>query len=82
MYTVRWKRTALDRLTEIWIGASDRSAINSAVEELDRLLALRPHEVGESRSEDVRIVFCPPVGAFFEIDETSDMVQVLRIWTF
>jgi plasmid stabilization system protein ParE len=82
MYKVRWKRTALDRLTEIWIGASDRSAINSAVEEIDRLLASRPHEAGESRSEDVRIVFCHPLGAFIEIDEASDTVHVLRVWTF
>jgi hypothetical protein len=82
MYTVRWKRTALDRLAEIWLEASDRATINSTVEEIDRLLATQPHETGESRSEDVRVLFCSPLGAFFEVDDASDVVHVLRVWTF
>ena len=82
MYTVRWRRSALDRLTEIWMSAADRAAINSAVEEIDQLLALRPNETGESRSEDVRVYFCPPPGVFFEVDDASDTVRVLRVWTF
>jgi plasmid stabilization system protein ParE len=82
MHTVRWKRTALDRLTEIWLDASDRAAVNAAVEEIDQLLASKPHEAGESRSEDVRVLFCTPLGAFFEIDDTSNVVHVLRVWTF
>jgi plasmid stabilization system protein ParE len=82
MYTVRWKRTALDRLTEIWLEAADRATINSAVEEIDQLLASQPHEAGESRSDDVRIVFCAPLGAFYEIDEATNTVYVLRVWTF
>jgi plasmid stabilization system protein ParE len=82
MYTVRWKRTALDRLTEIWLDAEDRAPINSAVEELDRLLASRPIDVSESRSGEVRVVFCPPLGAFFHVDESTNSVHVLRVWTF
>ena len=82
MYTVRWKRTALDQLTEIWLNASDRAVINSAVDEIDQLLSLRPNETGESRTEELRVYFCSPVGVFFEIDEASDTVHVLRIWTF
>jgi plasmid stabilization system protein ParE len=82
MYTVRWRRTAIDRLTEIWMDASDRAAVNSAVEEIDQLLSSKPHEVGESRSEDIRVVFCSPLGAFFEIDDSSDTVHVLSVWTF
>jgi plasmid stabilization system protein ParE len=82
MFTVRWKRTALDRLTEIWLASADRGSVNSAVEEIDQLLASRPHEAGESRSEDIRIVFCAPLGAFYEIDEGTDTVHVLRVWTF
>jgi hypothetical protein len=82
MYTVRRNRTALDRLTELWIEASDRAEINTAVEEIDRLLAANPHEAGESRSESIRVVFCQPLGAFFEIDDGSNVVQVLRVWTF
>ena len=73
MYTVRWKRSALDRLTEIWLNASDRAAINSAVEEIDRNLQLNPHDAGESRSEHVRIIFSQPIGAFFYIDDCAKL---------
>lgn len=82
MYEVRWKRTALDRVTELWLDAPDRTAITAAVDELDRLLARDPQEAGESRSESVRIVFVPPLGVFYEIDEATQIVHVLRVWSF
>jgi mRNA-degrading endonuclease RelE of RelBE toxin-antitoxin system len=82
MYTVRWKRTALDLLTELWLQSDNRSQINDAVEEIDRLLASNPHDCGESRSESIRVMFCAPLGVFFSIDDTSNSVDVLRVWTF
>jgi hypothetical protein len=59
MYTVRWKRTALDKLTELWLDATDRTAINNAVEEIDRLLASNPHEARLCRVKVARLA-CPP----------------------
>jgi plasmid stabilization system protein ParE len=82
MYTVRWKRTALDQLTEIWLSAPDRGLINTAVDEFDQLLSRRPDEAGESRAGNVRVYFCSHLGIFFEVDEGSGTVDVLRVWTF
>ncbi|HEX3601089.1 MAG TPA: hypothetical protein VHU84_13145 [Lacipirellulaceae bacterium] len=82
MYTVRWKQSALDRLAELWLEAVDRESINTAVREIDRVLASNPHGAGESRSEKVLVIFCQPIGCFFFIDETRDVVEVLRVWTF
>jgi hypothetical protein len=82
MYTVRWKRTAFDRLTEIWLEAPDRSAVTAAVDEVDRLLAANPHEAGESRSDEIRVLFVAPVGVFFEVHDDSLVVDVLKVWTF
>jgi plasmid stabilization system protein ParE len=82
MYTVRWKQSALDRLAELWLDAADRDAVNAAVLEIDRSLASNPNEAGESRSENVRVIFCQPIGCFFFIDESRDVVEVLRVWTF
>lgn len=82
MYEVRWKRTALNRVTELWLDAPDRTEVTSAVAEIDRLLASHPHDAGESRSELIRVLFVPPLGVFFEIDEPKHVVQVLRVWTF
>jgi len=82
MYSVRWKRTALDLLTELWLESANRSKINEAVEEIDRLLARQPYDCSESRSESIRVLFCKPLGVFFTIDDESESVDILRIWTF
>jgi hypothetical protein len=82
MYTVRWTRSALDRLTELWVAASDRASVTAAVNEIDRLLEVDPHQAGESRSESTRVLFVPPIGVFFDIDDASKVVEVLKVWTF
>lgn len=82
MYIVRWKRTALDLLTELWLQSGDRAQINEAAEEIDRLLARHPYECSESRSDSIRVLFCKPLGVFFTVDDSSNTVDVLRVWTF
>jgi plasmid stabilization system protein ParE len=82
MYAVRWKRTALDRLTELWLEAENRALVTEAVSQIDRTLAHNPQQVGESRSEEIRILFEPPLGAFFEVDDARQIVHVLRVWVF
>lgn len=82
MYTVLWKQTAQDRLTELWLAAPNRAEINASVEEIDHLLSVDPHNAGESRTEAIRVIFCPPIGAFFEIVDDDRKVNVLRVWTF
>jgi hypothetical protein len=82
MFTVRWKRTALDALADLWLEADDRESVTAAVTEIDRTIARDPHSAGESRSEQIRVLFVPPLGVFFEIDEPHQTVHVLRTWTF
>jgi hypothetical protein len=81
-YTVRWKRSALNRLAELWLKATDRVEIDAAVSDIDRLLAARPDEVGESRSDLIRVFFSPPLGVFYEVAESQRIVNVLRVWSF
>jgi hypothetical protein len=69
-------------LTDLWIEALDRASITEAVNEIDRLLAVDPHRAGESRSENTRVLFVPPIGMFFDIDDESNVVEVLKVWTF
>lgn len=82
MYTVLWKQSALDQLTELWLVAANRAEINAAVEEIDRALSTDPQHVGESRTTTIRVIFCQPLGAFFEIVDDDRKVNVLRVWTF
>jgi hypothetical protein len=82
MYVVRWKRTALDSLANLWLEAGDRASVNNAVAEIDRTLARDPNLAGESRSENIRVLFSPPLGVFFEVNELHQAVFVLQVWIF
>lgn len=83
MYQVRWERAAIEELTRIWTEAdsSDRQAVTDAVSTLDQELQQNAATVGESRSEDRRICFVPPLAAVFSVDEPNNLASVLHVWT-
>jgi hypothetical protein len=72
----------LDSLADLWLEAEDRTLVTAAIAEIDRTLGRDPFTAGESRSEEIRVLFAPPLGVFFEIDDSLDTVRVLRTWTF
>lgn len=55
-YTVIWSPDALKQLTEVWLNATDRNAVTTAVDQIDRLLSSSPTNQGESRFEDRRVL--------------------------
>jgi hypothetical protein len=60
-YIVRWSRQATDALTELWLANPElRSSITLAAAEIDQFLSANPHDEGESRGENNRILFVPP----------------------
>jgi plasmid stabilization system protein ParE len=81
-YTVVWQPLAKSQLAAIWNAAADRRAVTAAANELDRLLATDPMEVGESRSGDMRVEFVPPLGANFRVYEADRNVRVGRVWRY
>jgi hypothetical protein len=82
MYTVRWTVGARNELTTIWLAAtsSDRAAVNAATDHLDELLSRNPLREGESRPDNRRITFAPPLGLVYSVDEEHRIVRVLHIW--
>ena len=81
-YTVLRKKSADDRLAEIWLQAVDREAVSRAARQIDVRLRYRPHMQGESRSRDRRMLLAPPLGIKFEIHEEDAIVRVLSVWHF
>lgn len=79
-YRVTWRRRALDQLSEIWMNSPDRSSVSDAVRTLDRMLTADPNECGESREEDIRVVFKSPLGCRVSIDEGLNHVLVESVW--
>lgn len=81
-YTVLWMPVAEQRLAAIWTSATDRNAVSQAAHAIDQALQTDPGQAGESRIDDVRIIFERPLGAFFTVSSLDRTVSVLEVWRF
>jgi plasmid stabilization system protein ParE len=79
-WTVIWKTDAESDLAALWTGASDKAAVTEAANQIDLLLRHDPLNTGESRAEDDRIHFEPPLAILFTVDELDRKVFVIRVW--
>jgi hypothetical protein len=75
-YTVIWWQPALDDLTTLWIDFTDREAINSATDEIDRILASAPATAGIDFHEGLRKLTIEPLEVQFSIDEADRKVTI------
>ena len=78
-YDVRWSDDALERLAELWLDASDPSAVTAANLEIDRRLARDPWSQGESRAGTRRVFVERPLIIAYEIIEDDKRVIVLKV---
>lgn len=78
-YTVTWKKSAADRLAEIWLTVRDRTSVTSAAATLDALLRVDPNQHGESRGGGTRLVIVPPLAIVYEVFEADRVVEVLSV---
>ena len=81
-YTVIWLPDTIDELAILWLNPSLRKAVTNAADKIDILLSGHPAEVGESRSNDRRILFESPLGVTYRIKHADMKVYVLRVWCF
>jgi hypothetical protein len=84
MFSVRWKRSALNDLAELWTDADSefRNALTKATNEIDTLLRNDPANQGESRPGGRRVMHNSPLGVLFKIDAQQSIVRVLQIWRY
>jgi hypothetical protein len=82
MYGVRWTKSAREELASAWVDAdsTQRAAITAAAVKIDEVLQSSAHEFGESRVNDRRIGFVPPLGFVFSVNDELRRVKVLHIW--
>lgn len=81
-YSVIWLPAAEQELAALWLNSSDRGAITKAAAVLDQLLEKDPANEGESRPNDRRILFAPPLAAIYRIYPDEGRVDVLHVWQF
>jgi hypothetical protein len=79
-YQVLWTPTAEQDLAEVRLRANDRASVTSAAESVDRLLEDDAPTRGESRFDDLRVMFALPLGVSFEADEQDRVAYVLAVW--
>jgi hypothetical protein len=71
---------ALDALGQLWIdNVGERAEITRAAATIDQLLVTNPHEQGEDRNDDRRILFVPPLVVLFSVDTNHNVVRVLNV---
>jgi hypothetical protein len=61
-YTVVWEAAAEVSLTTLWTDATDRNAVTAAANAIDQDLSTDPEWKGESRTDNVRVMFVSPLG--------------------
>ncbi len=79
-YTVVWKPTAERRLTQIWNDAVDRPAVTDAADLIDNMLRSVPHQVGESRSGETRVMTVMPLSIYYDVHDDDRLVSVWAVW--
>jgi hypothetical protein len=79
-YSVEWTASARSSLAELWLSASNRNEIQKAADEIDRILAHDPLNAGESRVSNIRVIFQPPLAAYFDVHSKGMRVKVWRVW--
>jgi hypothetical protein len=81
-YAVVWMPVAEQRLTQLWLGSRMRHAISDAADQIDAALERNPHDCGESRDGDRRVMHKQPLGVLFEINDDGRQVRVLSVWSY
>lgn len=62
-YAVFCTAAADGELAAIWIASDDRKGISAAAYDIEQALADAPLDHGESRDDNLRIIFVTPLGA-------------------
>lgn len=78
-YVVTWTRPALRQFLDLWTSATDPDAVDAAATRIDQTLSIDAHQQGESRQQDVRILFDPPLAALFVADSTIGIAYVVSV---
>ena len=82
MFAVVWANKALDELADIWVIATPelRDRIETSVQRLGRQLQDDPSALGESRANNRRVAFDPPIAIIYRIDTAGRAVVITHVW--
>lgn len=79
-FTVAYLPEAEQQLADLWLNATDPTAVTNASGHIDRMLATDPLGVGESRVADLRILIESPLAVVYDVREADSLVKVWAVW--
>jgi hypothetical protein len=78
-YTVLWRQELESELATLWINSANRQQIKLAADRIDAELLIDSHLKGDQLHENLRSLTCPPLTAYFRVDEDDRKVFVEAI---
>ena len=78
-FTVVWHQDARDELARLWMVATDRGAVRSAADAIDRDLAVDAPFKGNPIPDGLRQLTVPPLRVLFAVSQGDRMVRVLEV---
>lgn len=78
-FRVTWDLAANDELQRIYDDAIDKEGVVNAVTRIGLELAAVPLEAGESRDNNIRILFKFPLVVWFQVNEQMLEVAVVQV---
>lgn len=76
-YNVKWRKSALNELADIWLRAVDRDAVNRAVAEIESRLEESPSEWGRDVREGLRSFRWGPLRVLYYIVNEGKTVRIV-----
>jgi len=82
MFDVSWTDDAITELSRIWMDAhpEDRELIADAVNDIETALVESADTVGESRSENYRILIVQSMAVQYHVWRDEREAQVANVW--
>ena len=82
IFTVTWLPDAEDELTALWLDSAERGDVTDVSNYIDQLLRQDPDQLGESRGDDLRVLFVTPLGVYVRVKPEDMLVEVIHVWKF
>ena len=78
-YVVTWQPSAEDKLTRLWMQASDRKAVEQTANRIDQILTHAPETKGQDFYGDW-ILVVDPLQIVYKVEPNDLSVTVLDVW--
>ncbi len=80
-YSIEWDSIALQQLARIWTDSTEKRAVTSSVDQIDKVLAHEPNESGEDYFGD-RLLIASPLWSLYRVDLKNPSVTILQVGVF